>query len=33
LEWSLTDQTPSHPDQIITPIPLLNSLPSQVSSP
>ena len=33
LEWSLTDQTPSHPDQIITPIPLLNSVPSQVSSP
>ena len=33
LEWSLTDQTPSHPDKIITPIPLLNSVPSQVSSP
>ena len=33
LEWSLTDQTPSHPDKIITPIPLLNSVPSQVSFP
>ena len=33
LEWSLTDQTPNHPDKIITPIPLLNSVPSQVSSP
>ena len=33
LEWSLTDQTPSHPDNIITPILLLNSVPSQVSSP
>jgi hypothetical protein len=31
LEWSLTDQTPSHPDKIITPIPLL--VPSQVSFP
>ena len=28
LEWSLTDQTPSHPDKIITPIPLLHSVPS-----
>jgi hypothetical protein len=33
LEWSLTDQTPSHPDKIITPISLLNSVPSQVSFP
>jgi len=24
LEWTLTDQTPNHPDKIITPIPLLS---------
>jgi hypothetical protein len=24
LEWTLTDQTPSHPDNIVTPIPLLS---------
>ncbi len=33
LEWTVSYQTPNHPDQIITPIPLLNSVPSQVSSP
>ena len=33
LEWSLTGQTPNYPNKIITPIPLLNSVPSQVSSP
>src|SRR5258708_9944905 len=31
LEWSLTYQTPIHPNRIITPIPLL--VPSQVSFP
>ena len=33
LEWTVSYQTPNHPDKIITPIPLLNSVPSQVSSP
>src|SRR6266496_3110864 len=28
LEWTLTDQTPSRPDTIVAPIPLLNSVPS-----
>lgn len=33
LEWSMTDQTPTHPDQIITPIPTLTALPPQNSPP
>jgi len=24
LEWTLTDQTPAHPDKIITPMPLIS---------
>jgi hypothetical protein len=33
LEWSLTDQTPAHPDKIVTPIPLLPSLSTVNQSP
>ena len=33
LEWTLTDRTPSRPDTIITPIPLLNSVPFPNYSP
>jgi Transposase DDE domain group 1 len=33
LEWSLTDLSPTHPDNIITLIPLLTSLPNPNSSP
>ncbi len=33
LEWSLSDQPPTHPDQIVTPIPILTSLSSANLSP
>jgi len=33
LEWSLSDQTPTHPDKIISPIPLLSSLSAVSQSP
>jgi Transposase DDE domain group 1 len=33
LEWSLTEQTPTHPDKIVTPIPLLSPLSTVDRSP
>lgn len=33
LEWSLTEQTPTHPDKIVTPIPLLSPLSTVNRSP
>ena len=33
LEWSLSDQTPTHPDKIITPIPLITPLSTANHSP
>jgi hypothetical protein len=33
LEWSLTEQTPTHPDKILTPIPLLSPLSTVNRSP
>jgi hypothetical protein len=33
LEWSLSDQTPAHPDKIISPIPLLSPLSALSQSP
>ena len=33
LEWSLTDQTPTHPDKIVSPIPLLSPLSTVNQSP
>ena len=33
LEWSLSDQPPSHPNKIVTPIPLLPSLSTVSQSP
>lgn len=33
LEWTLSDQTPTHPHTVITPIPLLSPAPSPNSSP
>jgi hypothetical protein len=33
LEWSLTDQSPTHPDQIVTPIPLVAPHPTVNQSP
>ena len=33
LEWSLSDQTPTHPDKIITPIPLITPLSTANQSP
>ena len=33
LEWSLSDQTPTHPDEVVSPIPLLASLSSVSQSP
>ena len=33
LEWSLSDQAPTHPDKIVTPIPLLPTFPTVSQSP
>jgi hypothetical protein len=33
LEWSVVDQPATHPDNIITPIPLLTPIPTTNSSP
>jgi hypothetical protein len=33
LEWSVVDQPATHPDHIITPIPLLTPIPTTNSSP
>ena len=33
LEWSLSDQTPTHPDKVVSPIPLLAPLSSVSQSP
>jgi hypothetical protein len=33
LEWTLSDQTPTHPDKIVSPIPLLTPVADLSQSP